>query len=236
MKILSICCMLLLLCSAAIAAPVLDGVRDGMYGLSIATDPPGDLASPGPGDWNGVAWTDQTAMYAYYEGNTLYVYVDLTNYFYAISTGQIGLTIDTSTPAGGTMDPWGTAITFAQPTLPDYIIRGDIYSSSDGGWTELRMWDGANFDTGSGVNWGGISGSPIGTQIAYADGLGVELAIPEADIGSVGGTLVTLEFFGTQTGGGKGAYDTVPTDDQTTSWDAPTTQTAAAPFLLIPEP
>lgn len=236
MKAFSMLCVCILLCSVASAAPVLDGLRDGVYGASIATDPAGDLASPGPADWNGVWWTDMTAMYAHYEGNTLYIYIDLTNYYYAISTGQIGMTIDTNTIAGGTADPWGNAITFAQANLPEFVIRGNIYSSSDNGWTELRVWNGANFDTGGGVNWGGISGSSVGTMIAYSDGNGVEFAIPEADIGCVAGTVVNLEFFGTQSGGGKGAYDTVPSDDQSTGWDDPTSQTASAPFLLIPEP
>jgi len=219
------------------AVPTLDGFRDAQYGTPIATDPAGDLASPGPADWNGVWWCDMTAMYASFQAATLYLYIDSTNYTYSISTGQIGLTIDTNTVAGGTSDPWGNAITLSQAQLPDFCIRGDIYSASDGGWTELRSWNGSDWNTGVGVNWGGISGSPIGTKMAYSNDNGIEIVIPISDIGANEGDTVRLEFFTTQSGlGSKGAYDTVPSDDQSTGWDDPTTQTADVAFVLIPEP
>ncbi|MBP8000565.1 MAG: Ig-like domain-containing protein [Chloroflexi bacterium] len=210
----------------------LDGLRDADY-VQIAEDPAGDLASPGPGDWSGVAWTDMRGMYAAATATTLYLYIPSPAYNNVDSSGQIGLAIDTnSVPnSGGTTDAWGNAITFsfdnidgvpsAQPLLPDYLIRGNV--SREGGWTEFRAWNG-NWDTGAGVNWGGITSGDIGTHIAYSYGNGIEFAIPLADIGNPDPAHVKLQFFATQSGGGKGAYDTVPSDDQSTGWDDPTTQ------------
>ncbi|HSH01002.1 MAG TPA: alpha-amylase family glycosyl hydrolase [Anaerolineae bacterium] len=222
----------------------LDGVRDAAY-TQIASDPAGDLASPGPADWSGVAWTDMTALYVAADAANLYVYVDAPAYNNTDSTGQIGLAIDTDgqANAGGTGDPWGNAITFdynnvdgtpsASTRLPDFLIRGN--TSQDGGWTELRTWNG-NWDTGSGANWGGIDGGEIGTNIAYSFGNGIEFAIPLADIGSPDPAHVHLQFFATQGGGGKGAYDTVPSDDQSTGWDDATTQAnfASVPLAIDP--
>ena len=210
----------------------LDGLRDAGY-IQIATDPAGDLASPGPADWTGVAWTDMTALYAAADASNLYVYVDAQTYNNVDSSGQIGLAIDVDGVAnsGGAADPWNNAITFAYSNvngfadsghfLPDYVIRGNV--SRDGGWTELRTWNG-NWNSGAGVNWGGINGGEIGSHIAYSFGNGIELAIPRADIGDPDLERVKLQFFGTQGGSTKGAYDTIPSDDQSNGWDDATTQ------------
>ena len=213
---------------------VLDGVRDADY-VQIASDPAGDLSMPGPGDWSGVWWTDVTALYAAADAANLYVYVDLPAYTYTVSTGQFGLALDVDGQpvSGGNSDPWGNAISFEYnyvdgvlkpaPGMPDYVVRGNIYSMGDNGWTELRAWNGAGWD-GGGTNWGGISGSFIGTHIAYGDNLGVEFVIPLADIGNPDPANVHLQYFGMQGGGGKGAYDTIPSDDQSNGWDDATLQ------------
>ena len=221
---------------SASGTAVLDGMRDATYGAPIGADPTGDLASSGPADFAGTTWSDQTNLYAINDGTHLYVYADLANYSQSVSTGSLGLIIDVNnSPAGGSTDPWGNAITFAQTNLPDYVIRGNIVGSgaSDDGWTELRVWAGGNWG-GGGVNWGGLSGGQIGTHIAYADNNGVEFKIPLADIGASIGNVINLEFFGTQTGSSKGAYDTVPSDDQSTAWDDATTQTSYAAYALVP--
>ena len=228
----------------------LDGIRDADYVL-IASDPAGDLASPGPADWSGTQWTDLTSLYVGADAATLYVYVDLPGYFEDPgnsgndSSGQIGLAIDTDGAAdsGGRGDAWGTAVSFGYTNingfsngstfLPDYLIRGNV--SNDGGWTELRTWTG-NWDTGAGTNWGGIAGGAVGTNIAYAHGQGVEFAIPLADIGMPDPANVRLQFFATQDGGGKGAYDTVPSDDQSTGWDDATLQTNQVTVPLAVDP
>ena len=41
---------------------ILDGLRDAEYVL-VATDPGGDLASPGPGDLIRTAWADLTELW-----------------------------------------------------------------------------------------------------------------------------------------------------------------------------
>ena len=233
---------------------VLDGVRDASYTL-LADDPASDLANPGPGGWPGTLWTDQTALYTADDGVNLYVYIDLSAYAQDTSSGSIGLVLDTTgdTPAsGGSTDPWGNAITFAYSelyhnaggapistthiVLPDFIVRGNIPGISDppnqnNGWTEFRQWNGANWNTGQGINWGGISGGgQVGTHVAYANNQGVEFSIPWADLGVTPGSTINLQFFATQTGVAKGAFDTVPSDDQSTGWDDPTTQAHLATF------
>jgi glycosidase len=212
--------------SPAYGSPTLDGVRDASYGAPIGVDPAGDLANPGPGGWSGTAWADQTALYCQNDDTYLYVYADLAAYSKAGSSGQIGLLIDLSTAAGGGSDPWGNAITFNHPNRPDYVARGNIagMQGGDNGWTELRLWNGTAWSAG-GSDWGGITGGgQIGAKIAYSNANGVEFKIPLSDIGNPAlGSTVNLEFFATQSGAGKGAYDTVPSDDQSTGWDDPTT-------------
>jgi hypothetical protein len=209
---------------------ILDGLRDAGYGAPIATDPAGDLASPGPGGWSGTAWSDLTALYCQNDDANLYVYVDLPHYSQSTSSGQIGLLIENGAAGGGAGDPWGNAITFAHANKPDYVIRGNIPGiggnppDDNNGWTELRVWSGSAWSAG-GANWGGIGGGgQVGGKIAYADSQGVEFKIPLADIGNPAlGTTLNLQFFTTQSGNTKGAYDTVPSDDQSTGWDDPTT-------------
>ena len=213
----------------AYGSPTLDGVRDALYGAAIATDPAGDLANPGPATWSGTAWTDQTALYCQNDDAFLFVYSDLPQYSQSVSSGQIGLAIDRGTTAGGSTDPWGNAITYNHPNRPDYIIRGNIPGinnppNDNNGWTELRAWSGAAWSAG-GTNWGGISGGgQVGAKIAYSNANGVEFKIPLSDIGNPAlGSTVNLQFFATQSGAVKGAYDTVPSDDQSTGWDDATT-------------
>jgi hypothetical protein len=212
--------------TAAYGTMILDGLRDAGYGAPIATDPAGDLANPGPGGWSGTAWSDLTALYCQNDDATLYVYVDLPHYSQSTSSGQIGLLIDNGAAGGGAGDPWGNAITFAHANKPDYVIRGNIPGiggnppDDNNGWTELRAWSGSAWSAG-GANWGGIGGGgQVGGKIAYANSQGVEFKIPLADIGNPAlGTTLNLQFFTTQSGSSKGAYDTVPSDDQSTGWD-----------------
>jgi len=210
----------------AYGSPTLDGVRDAVYGAPIGVDPTGDLANPGPGGWTGTAWTDQSALYCQNDDSYLYIYADLAQYSQTGSSGQIGLLLDLGTAAGGASDPWGNAITFAQANKPDYAVRGNIagMQGGDNGWTELRTWNGAAWSAG-GSNWGGISSGQVGSKIAYSNANGVEFKIPLSDIGNPAlGSTVNLQLFATQSGSSKGAYDTVPSDDQSTGWDDPTTQ------------
>lgn len=214
---------------------ILDGLRDAAYGAALAADPAGDLANPGPGEWSGTAWSDLTTLYCGADGSNVFIYADLPAYAQSLSSGQIGLSLRRSAAVGngGSADPWGNAITFAYAELPTYIIRGDIPGivnppNGNNGWTELRTWNGSSWSAG-GVNWGGIpAGGQLGTKIAYADQAGVELLIPYSDIGLVGEETLLLQFFTTQNGATKGAYDTVPSDDQATGWDDPTTHSVWA--------
>jgi glycosidase len=219
---------------------ILDGVKDANY-LPLASDPAGDLGEPG--SWIGTQWSDLTQLYIAADENYIYVFVELNDYTQYASTGQIGLTLDVdgNPYLGGSMDPWGNAITFTYrvvdgidtlaPVLPDYVIRGNIVGiDGSNGWTELRTWNGIDWD-GEGVNWGGITTGQIGTHIAYGDHQGVELAIPLVDIGNLDPDAVHLQFYTTQGGNTKGAYDTVPSDDQSATWNDPTTQTR---FISVP--
>ncbi len=134
---------------------------------------------------------------------------------------------------------------------PDVIIRGNLPTLAsappshdpNNGWTELRAWNGSQW-TGASVNWGGIpQGSQVGSRIAYAHTQGVELSIPWADLGVTPGSQLNLEFYATQkqspAGGSpwiKGAYDTVPDDDQIVGWDDATTQQNLASYPPGPPP
>jgi hypothetical protein len=206
----------------AAASISLDGLRDAAYGDPIAADPAGDLASPGPADWSGTLWSDLTALYCQRDADYLYVYADLPAYAQAVSAGQMGLLLNTAV-GGGSTDPWGNAITFEHSDRPNFVVRGDIPGiEGSNGWTELRVWNGASWSTG-GTNWGGISdGGQIGTNIAYANNAGLELRVPFADLGVSHEAEIGLQLFTTQGGSTKGAYDTVPSDNQATGWDTPT--------------
>lgn len=229
-----------------------------LVSVPLALDAAGDLPAPGPAEWNGVAWTDMTRMHIWADHNSLHLYIPAA-YTSTISSGQIGVAIDTKS-GGGSSDPWANGITYAYTTidqnlghapitpggtfLPDYMIRGNVLqpSPSDNGWTELRTWNGSDFNTGGGTNWGGIGGSGD-PKVAWADGGryaggGVRLTIPFEDIGVVAEDVIHLQFFGTQGGGDKGAYDTVPADDQSTGWADATTQLVLATYTIpnIPRP
>ena len=193
-------------------------------------------------------WADHSALHLFFP-------VRLTST--TLSQGQLLLALDTK-DGGGSSDPWGNAITFAYTTtwqnlghapvvttstiLPDYIARGNIYGPSDNGWTEFRTWNGSNWNTGGGTDWGGIgnSGQPAqpGSKVAWSNGAGLRLTIPFADIGVSAGDVIHLQFGGTQGGGAKGFYDTVPSDDQSTGWDDATTQKVLATYVIpnIPRP
>lgn len=227
---------------------VLDGQRDASYVL-LAQDPSGDLAAV-IGQTPVTQWTDLTDLYTAFDGTYFYVYIDLPNYTQAGSSGEIGLALKTSSAAnyGGTTDPWGRAITYAYDsynhnvgttpmnfsatTLPNYVIRGNIPGTNNppndnNGWTELRAWNGTQW-TGSNINWGGISnGGQTGSRIAYANNQGVEFKILYSEIGLTGpsGGYVHLQAYTTQKAPTKGAYDTIPSDDQSIGWDDPTTET-----------
>lgn len=240
-------------------APSLDGVLDTSYTL-LASDPDNDLANPGPGAWSGTTWTDLRELYVQHDSNALYVYMPLPNYANNVSSGEIGLTLDFSTTAGGPSDPWGRAITYAytgtnrnvsgtpvnhaSALLPDVVIRGNIPGlannppDQNNGWTELRRWNGSNFNTGLNINWGGLaSGQQVGARIAYANGQGVELMIPWLDMGlSSAPAVINLQFYTTQKATSKGAFDTVPSDDQSTAWDDPTTQRHYATYVIDSTP
>lgn len=227
----------------------------------LAIDPAGDLASPGPGDWNGTLWTDSTRLHIWADHYSLHLYIPMPFYdpYNAnpnnASSGSFLLALDTQPGGGnGVGDPWGNAITLAYNTIwqnlghtpqpqtaaPDYIIRGNIFSTNPGadnnGWTELRVWNGSNFNTGAGVDWGGIgnSGQPAlpNSKVAWSDGDGLRIHIPFADLNVSAGDQINLQFLGTQTSGTKGAFDTVPTDDQSTGWDDPTTQAILASYII----
>ncbi|MEW5988835.1 MAG: alpha-amylase family glycosyl hydrolase [Chloroflexota bacterium] len=224
---------------ASVESITLDGLRETDYGSPQTTDPAGDLARPGPGDWSGTAWADLTALYLYHDSSYLYLYADLPAYSQAGSSGQIGLLIDVgSTAAGGPADPWLNAITFNHANKPEFAIRGNIPGmpnnppDDNNGWTELRTWLGSAWSAG-GVNWGGITGGgQVGTKIAYADSHGVEFRIPLSDLGLSLGQTLNVQFFATQSGSTKGAFDTLPTDDQSTGWDDPTTLSQWVTYTL----
>jgi glycosidase len=224
-----------------------------LVSVPLATDPAGDLASPGPADWNAVHWTDMTRLHIWADNSNLHLFIPMAAYSQTLSAGQLGLAIDTK-PGGGSGDPWGNGITYAYTStwqnlghtpvvttttiLPDCMVRGNIFGPSDNGWTEFRTWNGSDWNTGGGTDWGGIgnSGMPSlpGSRVAWASGEGLRLTISLAQVGALAGDTINLEFLGTQGGGSKGAYDTVPSDDQTTGWDAPTTQRVLASYT-IPE-
>ena len=216
---------------------VLDGVRDAGY-VKIATDPAGDL---GPCCWNGIDWTDLTNLYVAADATTLYVYVDSAAYDYAVSAGQIGLALDVDGKpySGGVPDPWDNAITFDYNNVdgaatvakmqPDYVIRGSVINSLGGsdagnGWTELCHWQNGNWNTGSGVNWGGITGSNLmARMLRTATHRALSwpshwstLAIPIRSM--------CICSSSPHRGRRQGAYDTLPSDDQSTGWDDATIQ------------
>ncbi len=259
--LLAILGLVLMLTRPAIgAATVGDGLLYPAYGPALAVDPAGDLASPGPADWVGTRWTDVISLHVTNDTQNLYVLIPLPSYDHTESTGSFGLAVATGryTATGGSAptDPWGNAITLAYTAtlanvgatpvvlphriIPDVLVRGNIVGRdccgfSDNGWTELRRWNGSDYGTGGGQNWGGLGGGVmVGERIAFTDGGGFELAVPLSalDLATIAGAQIHLQFYATQTEGSKGAYDMVPSDDQSTGWNDPTTQRYLATYIL----
>jgi Calx-beta domain len=221
----------------------LDGLRDEGYRL-LAQDPAGDL-SPAFSTDTAKSWADLTDLSVATDTTHLWVYVDLPNYT-SHSVGEFGLAIDADGAAssGGTQDPWGNGITFTYTStynnvdttpitashvlLPDVVIRGSLFSvdAGGGGRTELRTWNGSAW-AGDGVNWGEVTTSSVGANIAFLYGHGIEFSIPFSDLGVPPTTTLSLEFYATGANGigqFSGAWDTVPSDAQSDVQYRPTTQ------------
>jgi len=238
---------------AASRPTVLDGLRDPGYVL-LAQDPTGDLASPFASDPR-FSWADLSNLYVTTDTTHLWVYVDLPGFNDADSIGEFGLAIDTDGLAGSgaTKDPRQNAISYAydstynnvgvppmaapQFLLPDAVIRGRLYSSKSQapqGWTELDRWY-ADAWHGLGVNWGGVTGDPIGSHIAFSWGHGLELSIPFADLGVPPTQTLHLEFYATGQfifGHQQGAWDTIPSDAQAATDNAATIEQHLATVSL----
>jgi hypothetical protein len=238
-------------------AIVLDGLRDPAYVL-LTTDPVGDV----PASVSLTVtreWADLTALYAFTTTTHLFVYIALPAYAHDRSSGQIGLTIDTTGDlpgSGGAADPWNNPITYAYTSthhlsgtvphttthtlLPDAVIRGNLACCAppadvdlNDGWTELRLWTGTAW-AGAANNWGGLESEDLtGDHIAYADSHGVELAIPLAEISATITNTLHLQAYTTQRGYFNGAYDSIPSEPAITSIYSPTVQHA---FTTLEQP
>jgi hypothetical protein len=113
----------------------------------------GDLANPGPANWNGVAWTDTTRLHIWADTQDLHLFVPMA-YTTTVSVGQLGLAIDTGLPGGGSGDAWGNAITYAytatQQNLGSTPITGAPHPTRlpDSGqhfWPQRQWLDGISY-------------------------------------------------------------------------------------------
>ncbi len=243
--------------SAALVSPAtltLDGLRDDGYRL-LAQDPTGDLASvfSSSTDTN---WADLTNLYVTTDTTHLWVYVDLPQYGIQ-STGEFALAVDTDGVAvsGSSSGPNPNAITFAYTStrnnvgatpvlttnilLPDVLVHGYLGQPSNGRtnrWVELNRWTGAAWE-GSGVNWGGVTTTMIGEHVGFAYGHGAEFSIPYSDLGVPPTTTLHLEFITSGPNGVgpnlSGAWDTVPSDDQSLQQYQSSTLRRLATFDLL---
>jgi hypothetical protein len=122
------------------------------------------------------------------------------------------------------------------PCCPTSSFEQGVEFDINNGNTELSQWTGSAWDNGPN-DWGGIPDAQlIGAHIAYADGYGVELSIPLADIGVTLSSTVHLQVYTTQHGHFNGAYDTLPSDLPTASIYSPTIQHTFATLELPGEP
>jgi hypothetical protein len=231
---------------------VLDGLRDADYVL-VAEDLSDDLAVVDVE----YQWADLTRLYVATDADNLYVYADLPNYTLTHSSGEIGLALlfpgganygarlDYMPPvrityaytasAEGTCAPTG----LAQTRYPDVLIRGRIWGNLGGGGADAN--DGVTFLAVAPdnwpilANWGGIAGDAVGTHIAYAEGAGVELLIPWADLDVAGPVEVEASFFTTTAEQTKPAnLDAVPPDPAAATYPTATvlSQLANIPAAL----
>lgn len=237
-------------------AIVLDGLRDPEY-VVVAEDPANDLAAAVAGNVT-FQWADLTRLYMATDAANLYVYADLPDFTFSQSAGEIGLAlllpgganygarVDFMQPnqrityaytasAAGTCEP----VALAQTRYPDLLFRGRLWAGNNG----------SGFDVNDGVthravapdnwpvpaDWGGIAGDPVGTHIAYAEGAGVELLIPWADLGLGGPVEMQVSFFTTTADQAAPAnLDAVPPDPAAAAYPTATvlSQLANVPAAL----
>jgi hypothetical protein len=134
---------------------------------------------------------------------------------------------------GGSTDAWGRTISYNHANKPDYLFRGDIGKSN---YSEWHAWNGTQW-TGTGTAVNGAGTEAKSTFDANRDGF-IEIRVPRSIIGFPG--LADIQFVITGNNGGEqsghGNFDSAPTDNVSTSWNAPGNATSisiyASPAIL----
>jgi hypothetical protein len=157
---------------------------------------------------------------------------------------NLGIAIDVNTPAGGSTDPWGRKIGWANLTnKPDFVVYSvPRVPGNTVHWQMMYKW--------TGTAWGDstklVKGLNAGTDavgMIENDSTGfVELAIPLSALGVATGATVNVEVWYTQDGGTKGPLDALMSSSvqmshfpSTTTWDtsAVVQMTQMAPYTVL---
>jgi len=182
--------------------PTMDGTFDGTstWGNAVAED----STSPAQPGWQGF---DATALYVTSDATYAYFGASLANLGGDWQT--FGFAISTTSGGGNVGDVWGRQFTYNFTEAPEFVVRGNLPGS--GGWTELRTWNGSNFDTGGGTNYAETAGN-VGLSGTF-----VEVRIPRATLGS---KTANVTFFLSGNNTTHGLFDAVPHNaDFADQWD-----------------
>ncbi len=155
---------------------------------------------------------------------------------------NLGIAIDVNTAAGGTTDPWGRKIGWANvPNKPDFVVY-DVPKNPEDAYhfQVMYKWTGTAWgDSTRLVN--GVGSGPNALGMVDTTGF-VEFRLPLAALGVTSGAQLNLEWWYTQDGGNKGPLDAAMSSDvqmssfpSRTAWDTTVVvqMTAMAPYTVL---
>ncbi len=153
---------------------------------------------------------DLGRIYVTNDNNFLYIGYDYAKFCFNSPQVNLGMAIDVNGAFGGTTDPFGRKIGWANVTeKPDLVV----YNVLDGfNFEALYQWQGSSWSNiGSTIN-PGYGGGSNGLGIVENTGF-VEFRLPLSVLGSPApGTPIRLEWWMTQDGATKGPLDAVCSD------------------------
>lgn len=200
--------------SLSAQTPVMDGVFDGegVWGSPSAV---ADGVAGWPADHPEINAVNIDRTYVTYDANFVYFCALFVADGEPTEWMRAAFAINSKT-GGGTEDPWGAAVAYGYADPPDVLIVGRL-GENETDWAELRIWNGANWDDGMGVNVFDINMFWTATRDC------IEAKLPLSSLEGVMVESIDYQFYVSGNNATEhGTFDACPDDDNAIDWDSPT--------------